>query len=220
MSVAMAGLLSVVGLTVASGGVSGWLDNRWGQPVDLLAAGKNLERAPSQVGDWLLENSKPLSAEVTDVLQCSGSTQRVYRNQKTGDVVTLALIVGPPGPTSVHTPEVCYSSRDYKTISAPQRFRAIDAGSRFWGMTLEATDLEGGRLSVAYAWNDGHGWVAPDQPRFQFGGAKLLYKLQLAAPMDRGNPAEKSNPCQTFLREFLPALDSVLFQQQSSAEKT
>lgn len=204
----------LVALTIAPGGIAGWLGNRWGEPVDLTAAGKGLDRVPSQFGDWVQDDARPLNAEVVEILQCSGSTERAYRNQKTGDVVRLALIVGPPGPTSVHTPEVCYSSRDYKTVSAAKRFRINRVGSVdavFWGMTLEATDLEGGKLSVAYAWNDRHGWVAPEQPRFQFGGANLLYKLQLAAPLSSGDRTAQSDPCQSFLQAFLPALDAAVF---------
>lgn len=212
----------LVALTVAPGGLAGWLDNRWGEPVDLIAAGKELDRVPSRFGDWVQDDARPLSPEFVETLQCSGSTQRTYRNQKTGDVVRLVLIVGPPGPTSVHTPEVCYSSLDYKTLSSPKRFRINGAGSVdavFWGMTLEATNLEGGKLSVAYAWNDKHGWVAPDQPRIQFGGAKLLYKLQLAARVSGGEQEEQSDPCRSFLHAFLPALDAALFAS-SPVEKT
>lgn len=209
----------LVALTLSSGGVAGWLDNRWGPPVDLVAAGERLEHVPSRFGDWVLENAHPLGSEVTEVLQCSGSTQRMYRNQKTGEAVSLALIVGPPGPTSVHTPEVCYSSRDYKTISKPKRFRVgtVAAGdANFWGMELEATNLEGSKLSLAYAWNDEHGWVAPERPRFEFGGARLLYKLQLAAAMPDGDQPEQADPCQAFLREFLPELDASLFEAEST----
>lgn len=211
-----------VALTLVSGGVAGWLDNRWGPPVDLLAAGKRLDRVPNRFGDWVLENARPLDSEVAEVLQCSGSTQRVYRNQKTGETATVALIVGPPGPTSVHTPEVCYSSRDYKTISGPKKFRVGTAGAvdaSFWGMELEATSLEGGKLSVAYAWNDERGWVAAERPRFEFGGAGLLYKLQLAAPLSDRDQPERTDPCQKFLREFLPALNATLFEA-SSAKKS
>lgn len=212
----------LVALTLVSGGVAGWLDNRWGLPPDLLAAGKNLDRVPRRVGDWALESAKSLAAVAEELLQCSGSTQRVYRNQKTGEAVTVALIVGPSGPISVHTPEVCYSSRDYKTISGPKPFRVGSSGSddaMFWGMSLEATDLQGGKLSVAYAWNDEHGWAAPKHPRFEFAGAKLLYKLQLAAPISDRDESSRVDPCHAFLREFLPALDASLFEAEP-ADKT
>lgn len=211
------GWILIVGLTLASGGLAGWLGNRWGLPVDLLSAGKNLERVPAEFGDWLLESAEPLNTDTVEMLQCTGSTHRVYRNRTTGEAVTMALIVGPPGPTSVHTPEICYSSLDYRTISAPKRFRVPKRGSAdsvFWGMVLEAASLEGGKLSVAYAWNDEHGWVAVDRPRYKFGGAKLLYKLQLAAVVNGDSAPDQKDPCREFLRDFLPALDAVLFNSE------
>ena len=204
------GLLLLIGLTLASGAAAGWLDNRWGRSVDLVAAGKHLQQTPERFGDWVLERAQPLDAEAAELLQASGSTVRNYRNQKTSEAVIVALVVGPAGPMSVHTPEVCYSSRDFKTIAPAKRFQVGGAAeSQFWGMTLERTDLDGGKLSVAYGWNDGRGWAAPQQPRFQFGGAPLLYKLQLAAPLG-GEQPNKSDPCRSFLREFLPALDAAL----------
>lgn len=205
------GIFLWVGLTLASGVAAGRLDNRWGRPADLLAAGKRLGKTPERFGDWVLEHSQSLDQNAAELLQASGSTLRNYRNQRTGEAVTMALIVGPAGPMSVHNPEVCYSSRDFKTISPAKRFHIVGAvEAEFWGMTLERTDLDGGKLSVAYAWNDGNGWAAPQQPRIQFGGAPLLYKLQIAAPLSGNERLENSDTCRTFLRDFLPAFDSVL----------
>ena len=212
------GVALLAALTLAGGAVAGRFENRWGQGVDLAAAGERLDRIPAQFGDWTLEDSQSLSPDVVEMLQCSGSVSRLYRNQKSGAAVTMTLVVGPPGPTSVHTPEVCYSSRDYKTVSAPERFRVKPPGSanaEFWGMTLEATDLRGGNLRVVYAWNAERGWVAPDRPRFRFGGARLLYKLQLAAAADDREP-KHADPCRAFLRDALPALDAALFQPAAS----
>ena len=216
------GLLLLVGLTLGSGAAAGWLDNRWSRSVDLLAAGECLRQTPEKFGDWVLEHSQSLDEEAAELLQASGSTLCNYRNQKTGEAVIVALVVGPAGPISVHSPEVCYSSRDFKTLAPPKRFHVGGAaGGQLWGMTLERTDLDGGKLSVAYGWNDGRGWAAPRQPRFQFGGAPLLYKLQLAAPLGDEGP-DKGDPCRLFLRDFLPALDDVLHwaPQRNSLGKT
>ena len=83
-------------------------------------------------------------------------------------------------------------------------------------MMLQATDLRGGKLHVAYAWNDEHGWVAPEQPRFRFGGARLLYKLQLAAAAADDRESKENDPCRLFLRDALPALDAALFKPAAS----
>jgi hypothetical protein len=207
------GLLLWIGVTLASGAAAGWLDNRWGRPADLAAAGENLSKTPEKFGDWVLEHSQSLDEDAAELLQASGSTLRNYRNQSTGDAVTVALIVGPAGPMSVHHPEVCYSSRDFNTLAPAKRFHVVGAvDAEFWGMTLEHAGLDGGKLSVAYGWNDGRGWAAPQQPRIQFGGAPLLYKLQLAAPLGGNERFDKSDPCRMFLRDFLPALDAVLLR--------
>ena len=129
---------------------------------------------------------------------------RVYENADTGDQITLAVLVGPPGPIAVHTPEVCYSSQNTTIVTRNKVEVATDTGgdaSTFWATVLKPNSLEAQPFRVFYAWStDGKTWIADDNPRFNFGGAGILYKLQLVA--DDYLHDDGSDPAVSFLKEL------------------
>jgi hypothetical protein len=206
---AWAALLLVAGLTAAAGAADGFLRNRWQKPPDLLAAASRLQQVPERFGGWELESSEKLDPEVARMLQCAGYINRIYIHRGTGDRVHVALLVGPPGPISVHTPEICYSSRDYERVQDHQRLRIREdqPDEAFWAMSFRSPDLKLNELRVVYAFTTGGAWSAPDHPRFLFGGRPLLYKLQLAGYLGPGADPD-NDPCRHFLKDFLPVLDA------------
>jgi hypothetical protein len=213
---AISGYVAAVALTLTGGLVEGRLTNRWGPPAHLTAAAERLAQVPEQIGDWHLESSKPFDKSVEQMLECAGHFLRVYTNDKTGESVSVAMLVGPPGPTAVHTPEICYSSRNHHPLEEKHVVQIRPAqvpDESFWGMTFQSTGIEPHRLRVLYAWSgaDGH-WRAAKNPRMEHAGDKLLFKIQLAANLPRESANDSaSDPCQRFLADFLPALDAGLF---------
>ena len=146
-----------------------------------------------------------MDPDAVEMLQCAGNTQRTYRNRTTGQIVNMFMIVGPPGPTAVHTPEICYSSRDYDRIEPRQRAQIRESqlpDESFWETVFRANDLRADVLHVWYSWNDGNGWRAADNPRFAFARHPFLYKLQLAAtagPTSTALPTTRAEvSCKTF----------------------
>src|SRR5688500_18136023 len=88
--------------TVAAGALHGRMTARWGlRDTDQQAAEQLLTALPPEVGNWVLRDESELSPEVLKVLQCSAHISRVYEHQQTGDVATVAVLLGPPGPISV-----------------------------------------------------------------------------------------------------------------------
>jgi hypothetical protein len=138
-------------------------------------------------------------------LQCEGYVNRQYVNQETGDVVNLAVITGPPGPTAVHTPEICYSSRDYSIARERERTLIADKEGNahtFWATVFESNNPLAERLCVFFAWSDGGNWIASKSPRFEFAGSQKLFKLQLAGRIDPSTDASES-VIADFIRELL-----------------
>ena len=196
----------IVTLTVISGAVEGYLSGRWQDTKPLDAAAAGLRQFPKRFGAWHLQHEQHLSSYAQNALQCAGYINRIYKHEQTGATVSVAVLVGPQGPMSVHTPEICYSSRDYKIRGERERiiFRQRD---QLWQTTFQPVQAGSGLLNVYYGWNDGHGWSAPAQPRFAFAGAPRLYKLQLASSADDD---EGADACQAFLKDCLPVLDQYL----------
>jgi len=194
-------------LTIVSGTIHGRMTLRWGQRPDVIGAGKRLKALPDSVGAWKAVADIPLADPVVKMLQCAGHVNRTYKNSETGDRVAVAVLLGPSGPMAVHTPEVCYSARDYRTSQGRVRWGFDCANgdqAEFWDVRLKANDLSGMLLRVLYGWTRDGNWHASQSPRFEFAGSPFLYKLQLAGPPP--TDGDDRDVCEEFLAEFLPQL--------------
>lgn len=194
-------------LTLGSGYLPGALGRLRGGD-SMAAAVEQLKDTPQEFGAWQMQAELSLEPQLVEMLQCAGSVYRSYRNRETGDTVTLTLLVGPPGPTVVHTPEICFSSQGFHVESSPVR-RKIDlpghATAAFWEATFEPDQPDPAgpqRLTAWHALSDGGAWLAPDYPRLVFATRPFLMKMQLAS---LASP-ESGDPCRAFLEAFLPEL--------------
>jgi hypothetical protein len=203
-------LILLATVTIASGAIAGVFSNRWGAPATLANAAERFANFPDELGPWQLEKSEPFAPIVAEMLECAASTHRVYRHRQTGKAVQVGLHVGPPGPTSVHTPDVCLSSQDFEQIHAPERIQVLSTsrgGGTFWKVDYRARTLEGGAARLVYAWSTGEGWVAAQRPRFEFVGHRLLYKLQVSSSFNELDD-DDDDVYRDFLEELLPRLGS------------
>lgn len=193
--------------TLAAGWMHDSMTNRWGPRGSLRTAGERLARPlPERVGNWQLRRENEIGEDVTRILQCPAYVSRTYEHVETGDVVLVALLLGPAGPIAVHTPEVCYSSNDYSMASERKETAITDSsgGSHaFWEVTAKSKGIDKPSLRVLYGWSRGTNWEAATWPRFAYGGAPYLYKLQLASPVQRSDAPADFDPCQDFLSQFL-----------------
>lgn len=202
-------------LTIVSGAVHGRLSNRWGTPADIPAVADLLTRVPAEFGPWQKESDTRLDARVEEMLECAGYVNRTYRHSTTQERVHVAILLGPPGPIAVHTPEICYSSQDYTITEKPhpvtieprgQAATPTAAGSAhtLWATTFRSNALDGAALRVYHGWSDGGPWSAPEQPRYTMAGSPYLYKIQLAGPSSAD--ADTEDVGRQFLEDFLPVL--------------
>jgi hypothetical protein len=201
-------LLGLV-LTIVTGVVYGRLSLRWGPPADMVAAGEHLQTLPKEFGDWQMVEEQTLDEPVVRELQCAGYVTRRYVNRRDGDTVTLFIVLGPPGPISVHAPEVCYSGRDYDTSDRRQEMTLTGSQSRshsFWGLTLQPKNVTADQLRVYYAWTTDGTWVASTRNRYKFALSPMLFKLQLAGVVLPSEIFGGKDPCRDFLADLV-ALD-------------
>lgn len=209
--------VAVIAVTVVSGVIQGQMSYRWGKPIDMLAAATKLRETPDKFGPWVLEESGKLDPEVAKILESAGSIVRTYVCQDTGVRVQVAVLLGPTGPTVVHTPDICYSSQDYQIPQklTPWEFSDGESMNEFLGMTLESKQLaSGGMLRTYHAWSAGHEWSAPTTKAarlMKFAAARYLYKIQIACPLiELADAGTDKDPGRVFLRDFIPVLQQFL----------
>ncbi len=175
-------------------------------------AANALLQTPEILGSWQLTEEHALEESALEMLQCAAYLNRVYQNQKTGQMVSVAVFVGPAGPLVAHTPDVCMTSHQFEQLGGMEQLTvpANGGNNQFIRSTFRERSLEGGRLSVYYAWSaDGKTWQAPTSPRLTLGPLPLLYKVQVACSSTAETEDRQSGPAQQLLQELLPVLAKI-----------
>ncbi|NBO92135.1 MAG: exosortase-associated EpsI family protein [Planctomycetia bacterium] len=200
-------------LVIVSGLLHGMWTDRWARSDETVNAKEALANIPMMVGDWVgqeVEKPSPAAPGVT------GSLQRTYTNKRTNVSVSIAIVNGRPGPVGTHTPEVCYDSSGY--MVGQKEAVAIDAGEtpvQFW--TSEAVRekvTEKTKLRLYWSWSVGTGWVASADARHEFPRYRhpILHKLYVVRDLNAQTVgSDKEEPCEAFLKQFVPALQASLF---------
>jgi hypothetical protein len=200
-------LVAALALTLAGGYVHGRLSNRRGHADSVAEAVERLNSLPEDIGPWRVVSQHSLSDTEQSILLSHAFVGRTYRHEQTGATIQLSLLLGPPGPTSVHTPEMCLGSKTFRQETPRSALQAADRDDRLWTVTFQSTDVAARRVRVVYGWRFDDEWEAARQPRISYGARPYLYKLQLLCSGDAG-PTQAS--CTAFLTDLLPLLDDHL----------
>lgn len=193
-------------ITLTGGILYGNYSQRWNASAEMRAAAIHLGQLPREIGSWKAVEEVPIDDSALQMLECTGHINRRYVNEETGKSLQLAIMLGPPGPIAVHTPEICYSSRAYELQGERSKtLLEVSTGMRhlFWTVDFTTRNALADGLRVYYAWGDGRKWFASNSPRFEFAGAPLLYKLQVATYVNPYAGDEGSDPSRQFLEELL-----------------
>jgi hypothetical protein len=204
------GLLAV-GILLFSGLFHGHLTARWrgGTVVDMNPV---LAQVPAVAGDW--EGSA--IEEYKEPPGYYGALSRTYKSRRTGQVLRILLMCGPPGMVSIHTPDVCFGASGFE-VEKPVRENVSVEGSDeavFYASNMVRTKAaEQTSLRVYWAWNAAGTWTVAENPRLTFAGRQTLYKLYVIRDASEARPAPQ-DPCVEFLRAFLPEVQRVLFKEE------
>jgi hypothetical protein len=213
--------LLLLGSTIAAGFVHRRMTNSWRLSPTARVAGERLQAMPAKdFGNWRFDRQAEFPPEVLTILEQPAYLSRVYQHVQTGDTVTVVVLAGQPGPVAVHTPEICYSSRDYSLAGArsTQDVTADDGRKHhLWKLKLDPNQADQLPLEVRYGWTTGRAWEATEQPRYSFGGLSHLYKLQIAALTRERAGDSEFDPVQDFLTGFLNQLQPHLVECDRAA---
>lgn len=206
--------LAALAVVIGAGAVSGLWTDRWSARDRLTLQVARLNQVPLTIGDWQGQ-ALTLDPHMITRAEIAGYLMRRYENPR-GDVVTVLLVAGRPGPISVHTPEVCYGGAGYEP-SAPKGKCLIDrdaSGSEeFWlaDFVKQATTAPE-HLRILYGWTPDGSWSASEQPRLDFASVPALYKLYIVRATFAADEPVQDDPGAQFARQFLPVVRASVFQ--------
>lgn len=202
-------------LVVGTGIVQGLWSDRWSDSsIDSKFLAERIERLPMKLGDWQGEEIAGSDGQLRRA-GAVGHLSRIYRNELTGEQVSLFLICGHMRHVSVHTPDRCYPANGFEQQGEPQHF-TIKTGAgpvETFTTTFRQEEAAGiHRQRVFWTWGYDDHWQAPENPRVTFGGVRALYKMYLitAVPPNVQQPAEES-PALKFARDTLGQINAILF---------
>ncbi len=217
---AILGVLVIVALTIPQVMMS---DRFAGTNFTADQQAKLLKNVPDRIGDWVGQDME-ITQEVRRTAGATGAISRIYRNTRTGDQVTLWLIVGHARPVSAHTPNVCYAGSGFVQRAPENSLHPFvfpgQEEAPFWTNTFVKEDTTGRQLiRVFWSWynpleenQEGVRWQAAKNSRWQFGNTRALFKMYFTSVMrDQKETAEES-PCARFARDFLPVVNEALAQ--------
>jgi len=213
-------VILVIAITIGAAVLQGQKSYRWGTNRELVLLGEALQEFPAEVGDWSQIDEVDLSYDAQRQLGCFASFVRFYQHNQTGETIQLALLLGPTGPTSVHTPDICYNSVEYKVHENRARItlETDDFTDSFWSIYFQSKDVDGGYLRSVYGWSGDGNWQSPDSSRFAFAGKPYLFKLQIASSGDSSTAIENDDSIERFLDQFTSIFRKRI--RQSSNENT
>jgi hypothetical protein len=215
-------LLPIIFLVVLTvyGIAEGLWTNRLFPSEDLERAASRVSRVPRTVGDWE-GTDQELDARQVARAEMTAYVSRRYVNSRTGAAVNMLLVCGRPGPTSLHSPDICYAGAGYQAAGPPVRKpiarKAEDPLGDFWVGQFRKAGPVPEALQIFWAWNGAGTWQAADRPRFQFAHHAALYKLYVVRQLPRADEPAAEDPAADFLAHFLPELQRALFDVATAA---
>ncbi len=218
------GIALIVGLTIPQINMT---DRLAGTNVSAEQRAELLKKVPTNVGDWRGED-RAVDPNVRQVAGAIGAVQRDYHNVRTGEKVSLWLIVGHSRDVSFHTPDICYPGQGFEA-RAPENsvytmvFPPLP-DTPFFTNTFIRENATGQQLErVFWTWynpqnkeNEGKViWEAPKNPRWWFGNTRALYKMYFTSSMRNPKELADNSACVRFARDFLPEVNVALAEVQS-----
>jgi hypothetical protein len=207
----IAGLFLVLGFGLFEGN---WTD-RWLLSGAAEAAAARLPRVPEVIGDWEGKDEQ-LDARAVALADMHGYLLRTYTHRISGEQLQVLLVCGKPGPTSVHTPDVCYRGAGF-ALARPAQHREVEVPGanqrgKFWVGDFAKQDAAiPETLRIYWGWSAIGQWRAPDNPRLAFARYPALYKLYVIRPLTATNESLDNDIGREFLKVLLPVLNRELF---------
>jgi hypothetical protein len=206
--------LTVFAAVLLSGIVQGVWSDRWAVADGPKEAAAKFARVPLTMGEWDGQDQAVDDRTLT-AAQASGVMSRRFVNRRTGNVLTVLIVCGRPGPVSVHTPDICYRGAGYEELGQRRLHVLRSEGTpEFWVSDFQKRDgAVPTYMRIFYSWSGTGAWRAPTNPRLAFARNSSLFKLYVVRQLSKPEESIEDDPTPEFLNLLLPELERCLFSQ-------
>ncbi len=219
-------LIGAIAVIAAVGGAvyQGRLCDRWtletSEQLDSFT--KRLDGVPKEIGDWQATDVEVNQKEF-EASHCQGVVSRAYQNAVTGQVVNVYLVSGKAYHVTSHSPDWCYVAAGFEMQDPPANYsvkcRDLPVDPDFLTtLFYKETPTETNRLRILWSYTDDGAWTAPKLAKQLFARKPALYKVYLITSIQDRPPLLAEDPGVLFAKEFIPAVNEVLFVPEDSAE--
>jgi hypothetical protein len=210
-------ILAIVAL-IAAGLVNGvWID-RWNLSSEPGASAAKLERIPMEIGEWKAPGNREIDDQTKAIGEIAGYMGRVYSSHSGSDVACM-IVCGRPGAIAAHTPDVCFVGQNQTMLKNQRTTVEIGAGeneAQFYTAIFKKSESGIPSYTRAFwSWSADGAWTAPDNPRLNFLGKQVLYKLYVTYPVADEEDKLEEGAGADFIKVLLPGLHSVLFGNET-----
>jgi len=214
-------IATALALIVSCGMAQGWMTYRWTTNTAVMDAVSLLEHVPAQIGDWTSVDHEMPENEI-EVGRIEGYVKREYVNGLTGARVHLLLMCGESGPISLHPPTVCFSGQGYHVVGQESHLSVKDGE----GCSFDFHEADFGNSAIDdptltrlyWAWSTDGEWETPANPRVDFAGEPVLFKLYVSEQWVPSGIVNDTGVAESFMDEMLPVVRSALKRQVSQRE--
>ena len=204
--------------------VQGIWTERWGEFPELELYASRLKDVPMQIGDWIGEEvpETETSRRILDYAGAVGSLARNYRNDR-NEQVQVFIVCGRFDDVFAHTPDRCYPAAGFESGGDTTQ-HSVEIGTEvaeFKTATYLKADPGGNQnLRIYWSFCANGPWIAPEQHRWEFAGARALYKLYVVVPSTSGEIPVDRNAAIDFIHLLIPELNEAFEPAFAEAAKT
>jgi len=216
-------LVVITALLATSGLVRAWQDHQMSVAAkDAEETPVELNQLPNHFGTWkAVGDDMKMDKKTLEIAGCSDYVTRMYRDARTGVIVTALVAYGPAEKIVGHTPAVCYPAVGYERVSGPtdRSIKAGDASALLRSFVFVKPDtLAAERVNVYAGFRHAGHWT-PDSSdsRKRFRHEPGMFKIQVQRWIGPGERCDPGNPTEQFAAALISELERELAARRNSA---
>lgn len=168
-----------------------------------------LDRFPDAIGPWK-GSPVPVLEKHLRKAEAQAHLSRLFVHERTRAAVNVLLLAGEPGALGAHDPEVCFAGAGLRPVAAPTAGVVPGTTAELWTGRYETSDGASAEVTVSWGWGVKDVWKAAKNPRLDYSGCQLIFKLYVSRVVSPAERRAGRDPAQELIGPLLRELATYL----------